>query len=183
MQDINSALIIVDVQKGFDEPSWGQRNNLDAEKNIARLLKIWRKNKYPLFHIKNDSTELHSPLRPELPGNEIKDIVKPLKNEPVIIKTVNSGFIGTDLEKRLKERGVTTIVLCGLTTDHCVSTTARMGANLGFRVFVVADATATFGRVGYNGKKYSAEQMHELALVSLHKEFATIVDTKSLLLE
>ena len=179
--DQNTALIIIDVQKGFDEPKWGVRNNLFAEENIAKLLKAWRQAKCPIFHIKNDSTEPNSPLRPNLPGNEIKDIVKPQVNELLIIKHVNSAFIGTDLEKKLRENGIKTLVMVGLTTDHCVSTTARMAGNLGFTVYVVSDATATFDRKGFNEKHYSAEEMHELALVSLQNEFATIVETESLI--
>jgi len=179
--DQNTALVIIDVQKGFDEPKWGVRNNLFAEENIAKLLKAWRQAKRPIFHIKNDSTEPNSPLRPDLPGNEIKDIVKPKENEPLIIKYVNSAFIGTDLEKKLRENGIKTLVMVGLTTDHCVSTTARMASNLGFTVYVISDATATFDRKGFDEKHYSAEEMHKLALVSLQNEFATIVDTKSLI--
>ncbi len=177
----NTSLVIIDVQKGFDEHKWGTRNNFFAEENIAKLLKAWRKAKRPIFHIKHDSTELDSPLNPNLPGNEIKDIVKPKANETLIIKNVNSAFIGTDLEKILREKGIKTLVIVGLTTDHCVSTTVRMAGNLGFTVYVVSDATATFDRKGFNGKHYSAEEMHESALVSLQKEFATIVDTESLI--
>lgn len=174
----NYALVIIDVQKGFDDPKWGKRNNPNAEENIAKLLKIWRKTKRPIFHIKNDSTEPTSPLRPHLPGNEIKDIVKPLKTETLLVKTVNSAFIGTDLEKMLNKKKITTLVIVGLTTDHCVSTTARMAANLGFTVYVVSDATATFNREGTSGRKYNAEQMHEIGLVSLEGEFAEIVESK-----
>lgn len=180
----NAALILIDVQKGFDEKEfWGRRNNPSAEKNIAKLLNAWRQTKRPVFHIRNDSTEKNSPLRPEKPGNSIKDIVAPLPGEPLIIKTVNSALIGTDLEKRLRKQKINTVVIVGLTTDHCVSTTARMAGNLGFNVSVISDATATFDRNGFNGKHYSAKTMHNIALVSLQNEFATITDTKSLLSE
>lgn len=177
----NYALIIIDVQKGFDEPAWGKRNNLNAEKMIAKLLKKWREEKMPIFHIKHDSTDPTSALNPKKAGNAIKNIVKPLPNEPLIIKRVNSAFIHTDLEKKLLKKGISKIILTGLTTDHCISTTARMAANLGFKVAVVSDATATFDRNGYNGKHYSAKEIHETALVSLQDEFATIIDTKSTL--
>ncbi len=177
----NAALILIDVQKGFDDPFWGKRNNPDAEANMCKLLRFWRKKRRPIFHIKNDSTEPESPLRPEKTGNAIKGIVKPGRSEPVISKTVNSALIGTDLEERLRSSKITTLVFVGLTTDHCVSTTARMAANLGFIVYVVADATATFDRDSFDGKHYSAQAMHNFALASLDKEFATIVNTANLI--
>ena len=176
----NSALILIDVQQGFDEPSWGKRNNPGAELNMGKLLNEWRENRRPIFHVKNDSTEANSPLRPEKPGNQIKDIVKPKADEPVIAKIVNSALIGTDLEKRLRDQKIDMIVLVGITTDHCVSTTARMAANLGFRVAIVSDATATFDRTSYDGSYHTAQEMHELALASLHGDFGSNVTTDDL---
>ena len=105
----------------------------------------------------------------------------PLPGEPVIQKNVNSAFIGTDLEARLRASGADTVVLSGLTTDHCVSTTARMAANLGFATYVVSDATATFERTSPDGRHYTAEEMHDSAITSLNGEFATIVDTVDVL--
>ncbi|MBI1730503.1 cysteine hydrolase [Candidatus Acetothermia bacterium] len=177
----DAALILIDVQKGFDDPKWGARNNLDAEKRMAQLLEAWRGAGRPVFHVQHLSRMAGSPLRPGQKGCEIKEIVMPLDREPVIQKHVNSAFIGTALEYRLLESGIEAVVLAGLTSDHCISTTARMSANLGFETFVVSDATATFDRTGPNGKHYAADQIHELALVSLHGEFATILDTGRLL--
>lgn len=176
--DKKAALILIDVQEGFNDPVWGKRNNPDAEKNMALLLQKWREEKMPIFHIKNNSTQLNSPLWPARPGNAIKQIVAPLKNEYQLVKTVNSAFIGTKLEHKLRELNISDLVIVGLTTDHCVSTTARMAANLGFNVIVVEDATATFERVGHNGRKYTAGRMHALALASLNGEFAKIVKTE-----
>ncbi len=174
------ALIVVDVQKGFDDPKWGKRNNPQAEANIAKLLEAWRRSGRPVIHIQHCSKEPGSPFRSGSPGNAIKDIVKPTQGEPTIQKNVNSAFIGTDLESRLRKQRITKLVIVGLTTDHCVSTTARMAGNLGFETIVVSDATATFDRTGPNGKKHKAEDIHEVNLVSLHQEFATVVDTQGL---
>lgn len=178
----NTALILIDVQEGFDESKyWGKRNNKSAEKNMGKLLQQWRKTGRPVFHVKHNSLNPKSPLSPKNPGNKIKDIVFPKKEEPLITKVVNSAFIGTTLEKQLRNNGINDVVIIGLTTDHCVSTTTRMAGNLGFTTYVVSDATATFDRKGPTGKYYSANKIHELALVSLHNEFATVLSTRQIL--
>ena len=148
---------------------------------MARLLAEWRARKRPIFHVQHMSTEPDSPLRTELPGNAIKREVAPTGDEPVIRKSVNSAFIGTDLLERLQQVGIDSLIIIGLTTDHCVSSTARMAGDLGFRVIVVADATAAHERLSYNGARHSAETVHELALANLHQEFATILTTDQVL--
>jgi len=177
----NAALIIVDLQDGFDDPKFGRRNNPQAEGNIGKLLKAWRGSNMPIFHIQHCSRIPESPLHPSAAGNRLKSIATPLPLEPVIKKSVNSAFIGTDLEERLKRKRISAVVLVGLTTDHCVSTTARMAGNMGFDTYVVSDATATFDRAGPDGKRYKAEYVHAVNLTSLDGEFATITDTESLL--
>ncbi|MEI8047862.1 MAG: cysteine hydrolase family protein [Bacteroidota bacterium] len=175
----NPALILIDIQKGFDNlECWGgQRNNLNAETNIGELLKIWRDNNLPIFHIKHCSSNPASLLHESNEGNEFKDIVEPMGNESVIKKNVNSAFIGTDLKAQLDNAQITKLVIAGLTTDHCVSTTVRMAGNFGYDTFVVSDATATFNKKGVDGQNFSADLMHETALASLNEEFATVVTT------
>lgn len=181
MRSQNTVLLIIDVQKGFDEPIWGARNNPQAEDNIARLLGAWRKNGRPVFHIQHMSLSPTSPLYPSHPGNAIKDVLLPLAGEPLIQKNVNSAFIGTDLEQRLREIGCKSLVIVGLTTPHCVSTTTRMAGNLGFETYLVSDATAAFELTGHDGRKYSAQEIHDVTLATLSGEFATVVETDSLL--
>jgi nicotinamidase-related amidase len=179
----NAALLVVDVQQGLDDWPYygGERNNPDAEAKIATLMSAWRSTGRPVVHVQHDSVNPRSPLRPGQAGNAVKPEAAPLDGEPVLRKKVNSAFIGTDLDARLRAEGIDTVVVVGLTTDHCVSTTVRMAANLGFRAVVVSDATATFARTGPDGARWGAEVMHGVALASLNDEFAAVVDTATLL--
>ncbi|MFN3789850.1 cysteine hydrolase family protein [Massilia sp.] len=178
---LNAALISIDVQQAFNDPGWGQRNNPDAEQRIAALLAAWRNTGRPIFHVQHRSASPTGLFRPGTPGYLHKQEGQPQPGEPVIVKSVNSSFIGTDLEARLRAAGIGVLVIMGLTTDHCVSTTTRMAGNLGFDTYFVADATATFERTGPDGRHYTAEQMHDTALASLHGEFATVVWSQEVL--
>jgi len=176
-----TALLVIDVQKGLDEPCWGKRNNPQAESNIALLLSQWRKQGLPIIHIRHCSVMPNSPLRPGLPGNAFKEETQPLPGEKQFSKSVNSAFIGTGLEQYLDEQDISSLVIVGLTTDHCVSTSVRMAGNLGFNVTLVSDATATFDRQGYDGVQYSADDIHKISLVSLDGEFCTVRSTEEVL--
>jgi nicotinamidase-related amidase len=175
------ALLVIDVQQGFDEPYWGARNNPEAEDNIARLLDAWRKKGRPVFHVKHNSRLPQSPLHPSKPGNAYKNFAAPRPGEPCFGKDVNSAFIGTDLEARLRENGVDQLVIVGLTSPHCISTSTRMAANLGFQAKVVSDATAAHAGRGPDGKPIDAETMHYHALAALNGEFAEIVTSAEVL--
>ena len=176
-----AALLVVDVQRGFDDSFWGPRNNPEAEANIARIVAAWRETGRPLFHIFHDSTSPTSPLRPGQVGNLPKPEAEPREGEPVYRKSVNSAFIGTSLEADLREAGVDTVVVVGLTTNHCVSTSVRMAGNLGFRTYLVTDATATFDRRGVDGRNRPAAEVHSAALSDLQDEFATLVRTEDVI--
>ena len=152
-----AALLVIDVQQAFDHPTWGERNNPETEANVARLLAAWRSAGWPVLHIQHLSTSADSPLHPEAPGVELKPEAAPLEREPLFQKRVNSAFIGTDLESYLRKHSISALVVVGLTTNHCVSTTTRMAGNLGFETFVVSDATAAFGQRGHDGLFHSAE--------------------------
>lgn len=171
----HAVLVLIDVQKGFDDPSWGPRNNLNAEENIGTLLTLWRSQRRPIVHIQHISPSSRSTLHPSHPGVEFKDIALPHDNEKVIQKSTNSAFIDSNLKSYLDNKGYDALVIVGLTTNHCVSTTARMAGNYGFDTYIVADATATFDRTGHDGRLHKAEDVHAISLANLHEEFATIM--------
>ena len=175
------TLLVVDMQRGFDAPRWGRRNNPNMEARAAELLRAWRTAGRAVVHVRHMSTEPDSPLRPGQPGNEFMPAMVPLAGEPVIEKQVNSAFIGTPLLDDLRAAGCEALTIVGLTTNHCISTTARMAGNLGFATSVVSDATAAFDRVGPDGVAHRAEDIHAIALSDLHGEFATVLDTAAVL--
>ncbi len=179
----SAALLVIDVQQGFSKETFGRRNNLDAEINIARLLAFWRSNGNEVIHVHHDSTLENSPLHPNHSGNACKNEALPLAGEMVFRKNVNSAFIGTDLEKYLLTQNIHRLVIVGLTTDHCVSTSVRMASNLGFVVVLVEDATATFDRKDSEGNQFSAEEIHRIHLLSLNDEFCQIASTDEVLSE
>jgi nicotinamidase-related amidase len=179
------ALILVDIQKGMDDRNYfkGERNNPMAEENAKKALDYFRAHDLPIFHVQHCSTDPQSSLVMGKPGNEIKDIVKPLAGEPVITKNVNSAFIGTDLKEKLDILGIKKLVIVGLTTDHCISTTVRMAGNLGFDTYLLSDATAAFDKFDPDGQYFPAEIIHQTSLASLNGEFARVLKTEPFLRE
>ncbi|MDO4795461.1 MAG: cysteine hydrolase family protein [Brachymonas sp.] len=177
------ALILIDVQQGFAHEDFfgGHRNNPDAEQRCGQLLAAWRQLRLPVFHIRHSSQNPLSPLHASHAGFRFHPAVQPQGDEPVITKTVNSAFIGTDLKERLDQAGIRTVVIAGITTNHCVSTTTRMAGNYGFAVYCVHDACACFDRAGALGEQFSADTIHRTALANLHGEFAQVIDTEEVL--
>ena len=176
-----AALVVIDVQRGFLDPAWGARNNPGAEANIARLIAEWRGTGRPIHHVHHASRSTTGSFYRGTVGHEPKPEALPAPGEPVHVKQVNSGFIGTRLEEDLRAEGVDTLVIVGLTTPHCVSTTTRMAGNLGFTTYVVEDATAAFDRPGLDGEMRPAADVHHTALSDLSEEFATVVRTEEVL--
>jgi len=178
----DTALVVVDVQRAFDEHShWsptGHRNNPDCERNVAALLHAWTG---PVVLVRHDSTEPGSPLAPGHPGNAFKDVVD-REGDLLVTKDTNSSFYGTpDLHAWLQQRGIGSFAVCGIQTNHCVETTARMGGNLGYEVLFVLDACHTFDRRGPDGEIVTAEELSRATAASLHDEFATVVRTADLI--
>jgi nicotinamidase-related amidase len=172
-----AALIVIDVQRGFDEPAWGQRNNPACEANIVTLVRHWRANEWPVVYVRHDSTAPGSPLAPGQSGNDFKP---ELTSTPdlLVTKSVNSAFLGTpDLDAWLRELGVHAVAICGITTNHCCETTARMAGNLGYDTTFVLDATHTFDRRDLAGGLIPADELARVTAANLQDEFAEVRDT------
>ncbi|MFE6081910.1 cysteine hydrolase family protein [Streptomyces virginiae] len=181
----NSALLVIDVQKGFDEESfWGPRNNPAAEDNIAALMDAWRTAGRPVVLVRHASVQPGSVLAADHPGYAFKDLVeKRSEGALVVTKTVNSSFYGTpDLAEWLTAQGIGQLVLVGIQTNMCVETTARMAGNLGYDVLVPLDATHTFDLAGPEGLALTADELARATAVNLQGGgFARVTTTAALL--
>jgi len=172
-----NALIVVDVQQGFEDASWGAGNNPSCVANIEQLLQAWRRHGQPVVLVRHDSPSAASPLRPGQPGNDLSPAVDG-PHDLLITKTVNSAFYGTpSLHDWLRASGITRVTVCGITTNHCCETTARMAGNLGYETAFVLDATRTFDRVGPDGEVIAADELARVTAANLHGEFATVLST------
>lgn len=176
----DTVLLVVDVQSAIDHPKWGPRNNPDAEHKIAALLAAWRDAGMPIVHVRHNSEEARSPYRPGTPEHAFKPEAMPRDEEAVVGKHVNSAFIGTDLDAMLTDCGTTTLVVCGVLTHNSVDATVRHAGNLGYRVFVAADACWAVDVRDLRGRLWEAEDVHQLALAVMHREYATVSDTAAL---
>ena len=177
----NAALMVIDMQKAIDHPSWGERNSPEAEKNVAALLAAWREAGRPVYHIRHDSSEPASHYRPGQPGHDFKPECQPVAGEAVIAKETNSAFIGTDLEARLRGANHTLLIVAGVMTNNSVEATVRMAGNLGFDTYLVEDACFTFGRRDWRGTWRTADEVHAMSLANLDGEYCGVVRTREVL--
>lgn len=174
----NRALIVIDVQKGFEEYDIrGERNNPDCEDNIVKLIDAWRNKNLPVVYVKHNSKSETSLLRPNQPGNDFKDIITGTP-DLLVTKSVNSAFYGTpDLHKWLQENQIEAVAICGIQTNMCCETTARMSGNLGLDTWFILDATHTFAK-SFNGVRVTAEELARVTAVNLSGEFAEILSSE-----
>jgi nicotinamidase-related amidase len=172
-----AALIVIDAQKGFDSPKWGATHNPACTDNIEALLALWRTNDWPVVLVRHDSASTTSPLVPGQEGNDLYDEVVG-KHDLFITKTVNSAFYGKpNLDEWLHANDLTKIVICGITTNYCCETTARMAGNLGYDVTFAIDATRTFDLTLLDGTVVPADTVAAITAANLHGEFATVATT------
>ncbi|MBJ6127575.1 cysteine hydrolase family protein [Microvirga splendida] len=172
-----TVLLPVDMQQAFDGPSWPRRWNDAVDRNGLALLDAWRARGLPIIHVKHDSVEPGSTLALGQPGNAFRPGFEPRDGEPVVAKSVNAAFIGTDLDLRLKRLGIRRVVVFGITTDMCVSTTVRTGANLGYEMILAEDACDCFDLPDGQGGTIPARASHQAHVATLRFEFAKVMTT------
>jgi nicotinamidase-related amidase len=177
----HAVLLLIDLQKAIDDPSWGMRNNLQAEENVGRLLSCWRHHHMPIIHVRHVSLDPQSTYRDGQIGVEFKEVAQPRPDEIVLTKHVCTAFIGTDLESRMRALAATDVIIVGVITNNSVESTARVCGDLGFRTTVVSDGTFTFAKKDLSGQMHSADVIHAISLANLQGEYAAICSTDQVL--
>jgi nicotinamidase-related amidase len=179
--DLDRAVLLpIDMQQAFDAPGWPRRWNRAADAHGRALLAAWRRAGRPIIHVRHDSVTAGSSLAPGQPGNAFRPGFEPLDGEPVVAKSVNAAFIGTDLDLRLKRLGARHVVTFGISTDMCVSTTVRTGANFGWDMILVPEACDCFDLPDGHGGVIPAEQIHAAHVATLGFEFARLMSVGEL---
>ncbi len=176
----NAVLLPVDMQQAFDASPWPRRWNGAVDENGRAVLAAWRSQGLPIIHVRHDSVAPGSTLASGQPGNAFRPGFEPRDGEPLVSKSVNAAFIGTDLDLRLRRLGIRTVVVFGISTDMCVSTTIRVGANLGYEMILVEDACDCFDLPDGAGGTIPARTSHEIHVATLRFEFANVVKTREI---
>ncbi len=173
-----TALLAIDVQEAFaeKEAAGERRNNPGALRAMAGLIAAFRRAGAPVVHVRHRNMSPGSRFHPDASGFRPMEAARPIAGETVIVKDVNSAFIGTPLDAHLRANGIEALVVVGITTNHCVETTTRMAGNLGYETVLVGDATYTFDRKGPDGRLHAAEDIQAMTLANLHGEFCTVMD-------
>lgn len=180
---MKTALLVIDVQMALadEDASGAERSCPQAESNIAALLEKFRAAEDRVIHIHHHGTDPDDPFHPEASGSAVQAVAAPAVGEPVVIKTNSSGFVGTQLQSMLQDAGIERVVLCGATANHCVESTTRSAADLGFQPVYASDAVWTYGITGPDGVSHSADQIHSVSMATLEGEIASVKCTRDIL--
>ena len=177
----DAILIVINAQKGLLDATNEGRNNLEAEKNIARILEYWRAKKRRVVHVKHVSDKYESVFFRESAGCNFLNLAQPKENEVVIEKMKSSAFTGTNLESILNKESASNVILVGFTASECIDATAKDAAAMGYSAFVVGDGTATFDLRDQSGKLIRADRIHRLTLININAFYAKVVNTNDVL--
>ena len=179
--DLDRAVLLpIDMQQAFYTADWPRRWNDAVDANGLALLATWRAAGRPIIHVRHDSAQPGSSLAPGAPGNAFRPGFEPQAGEPLVTKSVNSAFIGTDLDLRLKRLCAKHVVAFGISTDMCVSTTVRTGANMGWDMILVPDACDCFDLPDGQGGRIDAKDVQRAHVATLAFEFCRILSTAEL---
>jgi nicotinamidase-related amidase len=175
------AIVNIDFQYGFTDPEYSLGGDVsDAIGQAVRLAETARSLSIPVTYttcVWSDVAEVWArklPAQRDLVDGSrlvaIDDRIEPQDGELVVKKNFASGFCRTDLDDRLKEMGIDTVILCGVSTSGCVRASAVDGCSLGYRVIVASDAVAD-----------RAPEPHEMALFDIDAKYGDVMSSSEII--
>ena len=142
---MTTALVVIDVQESFRvRPLWHAVSNPAIAERVATLVDAARAAGDLVVRVLHAEPGSGGDFDPARGHVRILAELQPVPGEPIITKTSHNAFTTTNLQQILTERGLRDLTVCGIRTEQCVETTARVGSDLGYAVTFVTDATATF---------------------------------------
>lgn len=180
---MSTALIIVDIQNDyFPNGKMELVNPSKAAVNAAKVLEHFRKNNNDnIFHIQHIAGDPSLGFfLPDTKGAEIHETVQPSENESIIIKHFPNSFLQTELERKLKEKGITKLVVVGMMTHMCIDATVRAAVDLGYETTLIEDSCATLD-LSFQDKVVPAEQVHYAFVGALNGMYANVISTADFL--
>jgi len=177
---LSPILLVIDLQQGLVEgpPEWGARSTPNLVSNVTYLLKTWRSKDWPILHVQHDDIfDASNPIAAIHPETyAIHPSAAPLPNEPVFVKNVGSPFVASGLKQKVDEimakdgegregKQKRKIVVIGMDGAQCVNDTTRNATDLGYKIVVIGDASASYGMEDWRtGKQLGAEETHNAAM-------------------
>jgi nicotinamidase-related amidase len=175
---MTNALIVIDVQESFRQrPSWAAVSTPDIVERTNRLVERFRAAGDLVVWVLHSEPGTGGTFDPVSGYVRLMDGLKALDDEPVITKTSVNAFTSTNLQQLLTHRGIRHLTICGIQTEQCCETTARVASDLGYEVTFVIDATATFPiahRDPAVDRPLSTKDIMERTEYALAGRFATI---------
>ena len=178
---MSRALVIVDIQNDYFP---GGANPLHepeaAAAAAASVLDAFRASGEQVVHVQHvwDAPDATF-MRPGTDGIEIHPAVAPRAGETVISKEAPNAFLGTALERTLRDAGAEELVVCGMMTSMCVDATVRAAADLGFAVSVAHDACAA-PALAFGGVDVPAPSVQAAFIAALGDGYAAVASADEL---
>lgn len=176
-----TALLVIDAQESFRQrpDEWAATANPGVIDNISQLVAYARRSRDAVVWVTHSEPGSRGVFDPANGFVRVVSDLDPQSDEIAVTKTTVNAFTSTDLEDQLRRRGVGRVVVCGIRTEQCCETTARMAADLGFMVEFVTDATTTSAIEATDGLAAVSgdEIMQRTESILAARGFATIVRT------
>ena len=169
-----TALLLVDIQNDYWRSPREPREPF--VRAAGKLLELARATGMLVVHVQHARRGSgKGGFEQGTPGFDVHDCVRPLPDEPRVVKHTASSFYETELDDILRRAGVESVVVCGMQTQKCCDTTTRSAKARGYRCYFVSDAVETFDLVGPDGLVVDRDEIARVTFAALQNGFAEVV--------